>query len=32
LLAKWQAIVEIRDGEKAITSLTIRGPDGDELQ
>ena len=32
LLARWQAVVEIRSGEKAITSLTVRGPDGAELQ
>ena len=32
LLGVWKAVVEIRSGEKVITSLTIRGPDGDELQ
>ena len=31
LIAKWQAILVILDSEKAIISLTIRGPDGEEL-
>jgi hypothetical protein len=31
LVARWEAVIEMRAGEKTITFLTIRGPDGAEL-
>ena len=32
LLARWEAVVEVRRGEKVVSELTIRGLDGVELQ